>query len=114
MNKQQVIFQDLGLMDYKAAWDYQEQLLQENVRRKSAISNLQWAGTDLQIEEDQNVRRQKTTEHYLLFVEHPPVYTLGKSGNIENVLINEEMRSQKRIEFFRTNRGGDITFHGPQ
>jgi len=55
-----------------------------------------------------------TTQHYLLFVEHPPVYTLGKSGNIENVLINEQMRSARGVEFFRTNRGGDITFHGPQ
>jgi lipoyl(octanoyl) transferase len=54
------------------------------------------------------------TQHYLLFVEHPAVYTLGKSGNIENVLINEEMRLAKGIEFFHTNRGGDITFHGPQ
>src|SRR5439155_16583644 len=53
-----------------------------------------------------------TTQHHLLFVEHPPVYTLGKSGNMDNVLINEKMRSEKGIEFFRTNRGGDITFHG--
>jgi lipoyl(octanoyl) transferase len=54
------------------------------------------------------------TKHYLLFVEHPPVYTLGKSGKIEHVLINEEQRQQQGIEFFHTNRGGDITFHGPQ
>ena len=114
MNKEQVIFRDLGLMDYKTAWFYQEQLLQENVRRKSAISNLQLAVNDFQFQGDQIENRQLQTEHYLLFVEHPPVYTLGKSGNIENVLINEEMRTRKGIEFFRTNRGGDITFHGPQ
>ena len=54
------------------------------------------------------------TQHYLLFVEHPPVYTLGKSGNIENVLLSEENLKARGIDFFRTNRGGDITFHGPQ
>ncbi|HVT87129.1 MAG TPA: lipoyl(octanoyl) transferase LipB [Chitinophagaceae bacterium] len=114
MNKQEVIFRDLGLMEYKAAWDYQEQLLQENVRRKSAISNLQLAVNDSQFQGGQIENCQLQTEHYLLFVEHPPVYTLGKSGNIENVLINEEMRTMKGIDFFRTNRGGDITFHGPE
>lgn len=110
MNKQQIIFKDLGQLDYQAAWDYQESLLQENVRKKSLVysqesgvngSGLLTPGSELD------------TLHYLLFVEHPPVYTLGKSGNIENVLISEEMRSMKGIEFFRTNRGGDITFHGP-
>jgi lipoyl(octanoyl) transferase len=104
MNKQTVIFRDLGMMDYQTAWDYQERLLQENVKKKSLIYSL----------ESEDIDGPLTTQHYLLFVEHPPVYTLGKSGNIENVLINEEMRSMKGIEFFRTNRGGDITFHGPQ
>jgi len=119
MLKQQVIFRDLGSMDYQAAWDYQEKLLQENVRRKSEVRNRM-------SEMEQSVSafgRQASdpgpqisdldTQHYLLFVEHRPVYTLGKSGNIENVLIDEEMRSAKGIEFFRTNRGGDITYHGP-
>jgi len=55
-----------------------------------------------------------STNHYLLFVEHPPVYTLGKSGDVKHILINEEERIQKGIEYFPTNRGGDITFHGPQ
>lgn len=114
MIKQQVIFQDLGLMEYKEAWDYQEKLLQENLRKKSAISSLQLAVNDPHLVQEPTANCQLQTEHYLLFVEHPPVYTLGKSGNIENVLINEEMRSRKGIEFFRTNRGGDITFHGPQ
>src|SRR5262245_39949537 len=113
MSKQQVIFQDLGVMDYKSAWDYQESLLQENVKKKSEVrsrmSELVVSNSDLRPQTS-----DFDTEHYLLFVEHPPVYTLGKSGNIENVLINEEMRSMKGIEFFRTNRGGDITFHGPQ
>lgn len=114
MIKQQVIFQDLGLMEYKEAWDYQEKLLQENLRKKSAISSLQLAVNDSQLVQEPTANSQLQTVHHLLFVEHPPVYTLGKSGNIENVLINEEMRSRKGIEFFRTNRGGDITFHGPQ
>ncbi|HYC39086.1 MAG TPA: lipoyl(octanoyl) transferase LipB [Chitinophagaceae bacterium] len=98
---QRVIFRDLGEMAYRPAWDYQEQLLLENVRLKSAQVAEASTGTE------------PDTRHYLLFVEHPPVYTLGKSGNQGHILINEEMRSEKGIEFFRTNRGGDITFHGP-
>ncbi len=98
MDKQKIEFKDLGLMEYGAAWKYQEELLQENARRKS-----------LAVSADPIL----PTTHYLLFVEHPPVYTLGKSGDIGNVLINEEARTAKGIEFFRTNRGGDITFHGP-
>jgi lipoyl(octanoyl) transferase len=99
-----VEFRDLGSMDYKAAWDYQENLLQENLKIKSIIHN------------PDNVVDSKLlpTKHYLLFVEHPPVYTLGKSGKIEHVLIDEEQRMKEGIEFFHTNRGGDITFHGPQ
>ena len=115
MLKQQVIFRDLGSMDYQAAWDYQEKLLQENVRRKSEVrSRMSEAGIEVSDFKPLTIHASPlTTEHYLLFVEHPPVYTLGKSGNIENVLIDEEMRSAKGIEFFRTNRGGDITYHGP-
>jgi len=90
-----VNFKDLGRMEYQRAWDYQEALLKENVRIKTE------AGEDTD------------TTHYLLFVEHPPVYTLGKSGHIENVLIGEETMREKGIQFFRSNRGGDITYHGP-
>lgn len=118
MSKQQVIFRDLGIMDYKSAWDYQEQLLQDNVKIKSAIRELQllpeFVGEKPVNHQLPTNNEQLSTTNYLLFVEHPPVYTLGKSGHIENVLINEEMRSAKGIEFFHTNRGGDITFHGPQ
>ncbi|PWT71625.1 MAG: lipoate-protein ligase B [Bacteroidetes bacterium] len=96
MPKQIVHFEDLGKLEYQPAWDYQEKLLQRNLKVKS--------GED----------RDSETEHYLLFVEHPPVYTLGKSGHIENVLINEEDRIAQNIQFFRTNRGGDITFHGDE
>ena len=119
MSKQQVIFSDLGQMDYKTAWDYQETLLQENVKRKAdarsqlseARSEMTMAGTQSSIEA---LSLDFITQHYLLFVEHPPVYTLGKSGNIDNVLLSEENLKARGIEFFRTNRGGDITFHGPQ
>jgi lipoyl(octanoyl) transferase len=113
MNKQEVIFRDLGLMDYKTAWDYQEQLLQENVRRKSEVRSRRSEAVVTQSEIGLQTS-DLDTHHHLLFVEHPAVYTLGKSGKIENVLIDEEMRSAKGIEFFHTNRGGDITFHGPQ
>lgn len=104
MQGQTVYFEDLGQLDYQPAWDYQEQLLQHNLQVKTALrerEELGLAAEDLQ------------TRHSLLFVEHSPVYTLGKSGDISHVLINEETRTQKGIEFFRTNRGGDITFHGP-
>ena len=112
---QQVDFKDLGQMDYKAAWDYQEQLLRKNVDIKTALrtapvlEEAQDNGTGLVSQEP-----LLTTRHSLLFVEHPPVYTLGKSGNIDNVLISDEERLARGIDFFYTNRGGDITFHGPQ
>jgi len=133
MSKQSVIFRDLGQMDYKTAWDYQESLLQENVRRKTEARSRESAAGSLQsIVANQSgdgliqlreplttddpiaIGSPLTTEHYLLFVEHPPVYTLGKSGNIDNVLLSEENLKARGIDFFRTNRGGDITFHGPQ
>ncbi len=87
-------------MDYKTAWHYQETLLQKNLLIKREAVNI----TD---------GKNLPTTNHLLFVEHPPVYTLGKSGKLENLLINDEERKQKGIEFYSTNRGGDITFHGP-
>ena len=106
MNKQQVIFHDLGKMDYQSAWDYQEKLLQENTKVKSVLS------TQYSVPGTQN--SALCTQHYLLFVEHPPVYTIGKSGNMENILLSEKEMENKGIRFFKTNRGGDITFHGDQ
>lgn len=93
--QQKVCFRDLGLMAYKQAWDYQEEVLRQNIFIK------------------QYGEENRNTRHFLLFVEHPPVYTLGKSGKMEHVLINEQQRQDKGIEFYQTNRGGDITFHGP-
>ncbi len=106
---QQVQFEDLGNMPYKQAWDYQESLLKKNLEVKAALrvaADRQQALTT----DDSRL----TTQHYLLFVEHPPVYTLGKSGDVSNILISEEERIAKGIEYYPTNRGGDITFHGPQ
>jgi lipoyl(octanoyl) transferase len=112
---QRVYFEDLGQMDYKTAWDYQEQLLRENVEVKSlARSQESLADTGGSYSQLTTDYSRLTTKHSLLFAEHPPVYTLGKSGKIENVLITEKQRQAKGIEFFYTNRGGDITFHGPQ
>lgn len=103
MDKQTVIFKDLGIIEYKTAWDYQESLLQENVRIKSAIRNGLLA--------DDN---KLQTSNYFLLCEHPPVYTLGKSGKKENVLMTDDELAKNNIAFFNTNRGGDITFHGLQ
>ena len=94
--KQEVFFKDLGLRSYKEVWDLQEILLKQNVEKKSTGNPA------------------VPTVNHLLFVEHPPVYTLGKSGHKENVLIGETELLEKGIEFFHINRGGDITFHGPQ
>ncbi len=97
MNKE-VRLSDLGLKDYKEVWNYQEGLF-------SAI-------LDVKIKN----RREETdlpTPNYLLFVEHPHVYTLGKSGDIENLLLNEKQLETKEAAFYKINRGGDITYHGP-
>lgn len=105
MDKQTVIFKDLGIIDYKAAWDYQEELLQQNVAHKTTWRQAQSFAT---------AAIMPATEHYFLFCEHPPVYTLGKSGNKANVLLSDAELEQQHIAFFNSNRGGDITFHGLQ
>jgi len=97
MNKK-VAIQDLGLKDYKETWDYQELLFQQTV--------------DLKIKN----RREETlleTPNHFLFVEHPHVYTLGKSGDISNLLVDEKQLSARGAKFYKINRGGDITYHGP-
>ena len=93
-----VEIQDLGYKDYKHTWDYQEKLFRSIV--------------DLKIKN----RKEDTkflTPNYFLFVEHPHVYTLGKSGDMSNLLLNEAQLSQKGATFYKINRGGDITYHGP-
>lgn len=101
--KQEVFLKDLGLRSYKEVWDLQELLLKQNVDKKLNVNDKLISDYD-----------PSSTVNHLLFVEHPPVYTLGKSGHKENVLISEEELKHKEIEFFHINRGGDITFHGPQ
>jgi lipoyl(octanoyl) transferase len=103
MERQVVEFRDLGELDYKKAWDYQDVLMQENLKIKADVNS-----AEIRVDSS-----KLPTKHYLLFVEHTPVYTLGKSGKMEHVLISDVQRAEKGIEFFHTNRGGDITFHGP-
>ncbi len=93
LNHPHITFHDLGLIPYRPAWDYQEKLYHELMKKK--------------------LSGEKQFPGYLLFCEHPPVFTLGKSGSRENLLINEPMLAQRGIEFYHINRGGDITFHGP-
>lgn len=122
--KQSVIFRDLGALSFRQAWDYQEELLQQNVKVKAEVRSRMSEVGSMKYEleaaevtrnaEPETQNPEPGTQHYLLFVEHPPVYTLGKSGSLDNLLITEEERAGKGIEFFKINRGGDITFHGPQ
>ncbi len=116
MDKQKVIFEDLEIINYKSAWDYQEELVKKNLDIKSKARKLGSNHPELSESEIQSLKidLQNSTSNYLLFCEHPPVYTLGKSGHMENVLLNELEMEEKEIEFFKTNRGGDITFHGLQ
>lgn len=95
-----VIFQDIGLADYKEAWDYQEKLFNE-------IINTKLSNRDLPPE------LQKATENYLIFCQHPHVYTLGKSGKEEHLLLNTDGLKEHEATFYKINRGGDITYHGP-
>ena len=110
-----MIFTDLGIIEYKAAWDYQEAILQENVKIKTAlrIGALRVSEKQMLSEEPATMPELKTTNYFIL-CEHPPVYTLGKSGNKDNVLMSDEELEKNNIAFFNTNRGGDITFHGLQ
>src|SRR5579872_3357335 len=105
---ERVIFKDLGRMPYQEAWDYQEALLHENVRIKTAAREGGASGEIMS-----GAGAAPGTTHYLLFVEHPPVYTLGKSGDAAHILIDGSKMQERGVEFFRTNRGGDITYHGP-
>ncbi len=100
--RQKVFFEDMGIRSYQPSWDYQEALLLKNTQIK-------WAAR-------QNEQDLKTTqtEHRLLMVEHNPVFTLGKSGKREHVLVSEEQLKNLGIEFFHINRGGDVTYHGLQ
>jgi len=97
MNKN-ILLKNLGSKDYQETWDYQTELLQEIV--------------DVKIDNRRNDKNQ-LTKNYFLFVEHPHVYTLGKSGDLSNLLLNEKQLKEKGATFYKINRGGDITYHGP-
>ncbi|MFK7934154.1 MAG: lipoyl(octanoyl) transferase LipB [Saprospiraceae bacterium] len=99
---QRVIFQDLGQMPYKEAWEYQQRLHDEVKAKK--LSNRKLEPTD---------PTYQSYAHYLLFCDHPPVYTLGKSGSLDNLLLNEQQLAEQGFTFYKINRGGDITYHGP-
>jgi lipoyl(octanoyl) transferase len=116
--KPQVLFKDLGKnRSYKEIWDLQESLLQDNVSRKLELRNpktiVALRNLKLKVKNETSYTDKGTVNH-LLFLEHAPVYTLGKSGDINHVLLNDGERTEKGIEFFKINRGGDITFHGPE
>ena len=97
MNKN-ILLKDLLVKDYKETWEFQSELLQEivDVKIKNRRNNL-----------------QESTKNHFLFVEHPHVYTLGKSGDLSNLLLNEKQLEAKGATFYKINRGGDITYHGP-
>ncbi len=96
--KPQVILRHLGLVDYQQAWDYQQQLMDACIARK--LNN-------------RTAESPETQEHYLLLCEHPAVFTLGKSGSMDNLLVKEDELGQRGVNFYKINRGGDITHHGP-
>ena len=100
--RQEVVFSDLGLIPYAEAWDLQTQAHQELIRRKTAFRNAGNNGIPV-----------SPPTHTLFFCEHPPVYTLGKSGSMDHLLLDEAALEREGIGFFKINRGGDITYHGP-
>ncbi len=97
---QKVNFTDWGLIDYQTAWDKQEDLLNKKVALKLS-------------QKEQDINEQIKPTHDLIFCEHPNVYTLGKSGSIENLLLDNEGLNTAEATFYKINRGGDITYHGP-
>ena len=98
MKNKKVVFQDWGLLDYQQAWDRQERVFAETVQAKT---------------QNRNNNTDYPVENHLIFVEHPHVYTLGKSGKPENLLLDEAGLEQKKASYYKINRGGDITYHGP-
>ena len=99
---QKVIYRDLGEMDYQEAWDYQTDLFKKSIDRKLQNRKQKEKGEAIE-----------PIQHFLLFCEHPHVYTLGKSGSVDHLLLNESEMEQKGVTFYKINRGGDITYHGP-
>jgi len=110
MKNRQVIFQDWGLTDYKQAWERQEELFDSTVQKKIAIRNYQTVAVS---PDGSPNEAEDLTPNYLIFCEHPHVYTLGKSGKPEHLLLDENGLKEKKAVYYAINRGGDITYHGP-
>ncbi|MES2278728.1 MAG: lipoyl(octanoyl) transferase LipB [Bacteroidota bacterium] len=107
MKNKQVFFCDWGMVDYQEGWDKQEAIFSDTVNLKIALRNRQLA-----IAGDEPAEETRTP-NYLIFCEHPHVYTLGKSGHPENLLLDEQGLKDKKATYYLINRGGDITYHGP-
>jgi len=107
MKNKKVTFTDWGLIDYKEAWEKQELLFSETVDLKTQIRNLK------SVTEGNEYQDYAATPNYLIFCEHPHVYTLGKSGKPEHLLLDEAGLKEKKASYYPINRGGDITYHGP-
>lgn len=103
MEQRNILFRDLGMIEYATAWQLQEELLKKGVDEKA-----RWNSAPVDNRED----APKTTDH-LFFCEHPHVYTLGKSGDMGNLLADDNKMAEINATFYKTNRGGDITYHGP-
>ncbi|QXV65656.1 lipoyl(octanoyl) transferase LipB [Mucilaginibacter sp. 21P] len=108
MKNKKVVFEDWGLTDYKQAWDRQEEIFGATVKLKSELRNKALAVAAGEAEEE-----YIPTPNYLIFTEHPHVYTLGKSGKADHLLLDEQGLQEKNAVYYPINRGGDITYHGP-
>nr|MBC7613343.1 lipoyl(octanoyl) transferase [Pseudopedobacter sp.] len=99
IKNKKVHFEDWGLLDYQQAWDLQEKVFADTIAIKTKNRN--------------HPEEEEITPNQLVFVEHPPVYTLGKSGKPEHLLLDEKGLKEKQATYYKINRGGDITYHGP-
>lgn len=99
LKNKEVLVRDLGLINYQQAWDYQEEIFAATIQKK--VNN--------RLHENEAA----ATENFLLYCQHPHVYTLGKSGKPENLLVNEQQLKDLQATYYKINRGGDITYHGP-
>ena len=98
MKNKKIILKDIGRTSFSDAWKFQEDVFQKIIDQKV---------------QNRALEKKIETNNYLIFTEHNPVYTIGKSGDMSNLLLSENQLKDKEIEFFKINRGGDITFHGP-
>ena len=98
MKNKKIIVNDIGRTDFSYSWKYQERIFDEIIAQK--VKN-------------RTSKKKSITNNYLILTEHNPVFTIGKSGDISNLLLNKNQLKEKKIDFYKINRGGDITYHGP-